>query len=263
MGKFDSSKTRVVPVFNDLYSGDPTGESWIHKLLSLPQHGKGKPPTGITYRILPGPAGTTWGWGENEKKLSPHISLLRWLVENLPSKFPPEKNGSIDDPQNNRKDLLKRNPATMRKALEALKDNSPSKAWYVLEGLSQPDVYLETDQAVIVIEGKRTELGPTTSTSYMPGRHQILRHIDCAWEIKEGRKIYGFFIVEGTASGEVPHEWVAYSRNTVSKNALNSSLPHRTKDEKIAIAESFLGVATWQRVCSSLNVDFNSLPNES
>lgn len=37
----------------------------------------------------------------------------------------------------------------------------------VLEGRSSPDVWLATPRAVVVIEGKRTENGPTTHTSFM------------------------------------------------------------------------------------------------
>lgn len=36
MGKNDSSKTRVVPVFSELRDQDPTGKAWLSKLLALP-----------------------------------------------------------------------------------------------------------------------------------------------------------------------------------------------------------------------------------
>jgi hypothetical protein len=52
VGKYDSSMTRVKPVFDHLYSGDPTGESWLPKLLRLPTCGNvvSLPPE-CSYRI--------------------------------------------------------------------------------------------------------------------------------------------------------------------------------------------------------------------
>lgn len=262
MGKFDSSKTRVEPVFDRLHKKDSTGKMWIHELLSLPEYGKGKSPAGATYRILPGDKGTTYGWGKREKKLFPPVSLLRWLVENPPSKSLSGYNAKAVDGSHDRKELLKRNPVTIQKALDTLKTDPPPREWYVLEGLSQPDAYLETDRAIVVVEGKRTEPGPTTSTSWMPVRHQMLRHIDCAWEIRKEKSVYGFFIVEGNADGGIPAEWVLFSRDTFSASSVNLSLPHRSADERGMIAECFLGVTTWQRVCGALNLDFKSLPHE-
>lgn len=132
---------------------------------------------------------------------------------------------------------------------------APGRTWCVLEGPSQPDAYLETPELLVVIEGKRTEHGPTTHTSWMPVRHQMLRHIDCAWEIRGDRPVFGFFIVEGDDQGAIPPEWVEFARATVEPDAVAKSLPHRTADERSAIAEAFLGVTTWQIVCETFGID--------
>jgi hypothetical protein len=50
---------------------------------------------------------------------------------------------------------------------------------------------------VILIEGKYTERGPTKRTSWMPVRHQMLRNIDDAWDRSNGRRVVGFFLIEG------------------------------------------------------------------
>lgn len=84
----------------------------------------------------------------------------------------------------------------------------------------------------------------------MAGRHQMLRHIDCAWEIRARKKVFGFFIVEGSGDSiEIPREWLTHAEETVSETAIAASLPHRGPDERNAIATTFLGVTTWQRVC--------------
>jgi len=98
----------------------------------------------------------------------------------------------------------------------------------------------------------------------MAGRHQMLRHIDCAWEIAGNRKVIGFFIVEGRASnGGVPEQWLEYARETVAPYSIASSLPHRGPEEQNGIAACFAGVATWQMVCAAVGLAWDSLPNEA
>jgi len=128
------------------------------------------------------------------------------------------------------------------------------RAWYVLEGPSCPDVFLETDDLIVVIEGKRTESGPTTATSWMPLRHQMLRHIDAVWDTRDGRQCVGFFIVESGAAGETPNHWLNAARQTTKPNVLAQSLPHRSQEVRTQIADAFLGVTTWQMVCRALSI---------
>lgn len=46
-----------------------------------------------------------------------------------------------------------------------LRSAGTGRGWHVLEGPTYPDVFVETRDALVVVEGKRTEAGPTTSTS--------------------------------------------------------------------------------------------------
>jgi hypothetical protein len=127
----------------------------------------------------------------------------------------------------------------------------------VLEGPSQPDVYLASDDAVIVVEGKRTETAPATSTDWMRVRHQMLRHLDGAWEHRQGREVYGFYIVEaeqGTSSVEASAAWQEAVELTVSQQVLNGSLPHRSSDERSQIASALLGITTWQALCDEFQL---------
>lgn len=134
--------------------------------------------------------------------------------------------------------------------LRMLHDGYTKKEWFVLEGMSQPDLYYESDNIILVVEGKRTEPTATEKTTWMPGRHQMLRHIDCAWEIRRQRKVLGMLIVEGSdTDGTVPPCWQDYSDQLTRSDAVASSLPHRGSDEQRLIADCFAGVTTWQRVC--------------
>jgi hypothetical protein len=80
MGKFDSSKTRVVPVFDRLMRMDPTGRAWLSSPLQLGSHS-------AAAKLLPDPGTLISGhpaWlGANERALEPPRSLLEWLVKNI------------------------------------------------------------------------------------------------------------------------------------------------------------------------------------
>ena len=258
MGKYDSSLTRVVPVFDELMRQDPTGEAWIHRLLSLPQHGARMLTDRRELRLRNSPQGVSYGWGQHEVALQPPLSLLTWLVRNADKMDIDRLRGSRSTIEK-RRALLHRDPIVMSEALELLNRRSRGRGWHILEGPSYPDAFLDTDEAVIVIEGKRTERGPTIGTTFMSGRHQMLRHMDCAWEIREQREVYGFFIVEGP---KVSADWATFASETVSKGALSSSLPHRTVEDRALIKRGFLGVTTWQEVCDAVGLDRSVLIQE-
>lgn len=160
-GRFDSSKTRVVPVFDRLRQRQ---DDWVRRLVSLPRHGSA--------RSVPEEANLTFvhgSWGATERGLVSPVSLLSWLIRN----FEAPAGRSVDDERRTR--LAAGDAATIEAALADLRTAGTGKGWHVLEGPSYPDVTIETPDALVVIEGKRTESGPTTHTSWMPNRHQMWR----------------------------------------------------------------------------------------
>ncbi len=245
-GIFDSSKTRVAPVFSAL---SELKSDWVSQLLTLPQGVSNTfSDAGLDLAFQKG------AWGETESPIPPPVSLLSWMIRN-PSKLREAESSNSD-----RYLLLRGNPAATAKALDLLRTEGSDRAWYVFEGPTVPDAYIETPDAVIVVEGKRTEAGPTTDTTWMQGRHQIWRHIDAAWERKGRRRVFGLFIVEGEAStGAVPELWLRAAQEAVSPAVLASSFPHRSAEERTDIASCFLGVTTWQRVVQVFQLPHSTL----
>jgi hypothetical protein len=251
-GRHDSSKTRVAPVFNQLCARQ---DQWIRTLLSLmqfnPERSSSIPALDYSFRI--------GGWGDAERTLDPPLALLSWLIRNL------DRKKAAEDPHLQRQLLGKRDWKTTCEALRALRSSSATRApWYVLEGPTHPDVYLETPDALVVIEGKRTERYPTTETKWMAGRHQMWRHIDAAWEIRGSRRVFGCFIVEGGDSAsdvDVPDPWRDAFSSTIADDALASSFPHRSDFERKEIASCFVGGTTWQRVCATFGISYSALPS--
>jgi hypothetical protein len=256
MGRSDSSKTRVEPVFDLLFAKYRRGADWLPQLLRLPVGGHG-------IRINP-----HWdftiedkGWGDREKRLDPPVSLLSWLVRQ--PRMPHDGKLSEDPVKaHKRRELIEGSDARMREALSLLRNNPSGEDWHIFEGITQPDVFIQTPDLMIVIEGKRTERETTKNTKWMSGRHQIWRHIDCAWEIKGKREVFGFLIVEGDALNDgVPAHWMDEAEITMSQEAIASGLPHRGPEEQEGIRRSFIGVTTWQNICKEFGIDWSSLPD--
>lgn len=245
---FDSSKTRVGPVFDVLWSN---GRDWLPQLLALPKVGsKDHTKRGGDLTLLEG------HWEPHEKSLKPPVSLLSWLIRH------PDRLARNDPNNEQRRQLADGDPGAVDCALRLLRTENASRAWYIFEGPTCPDAYLVARDALVVIEGKRTEWNATVNTNWLQGRHQIWRHLDAAWEIRGRRALYGFFIVESElADGSVPESWQIASQECLNSDVLSSSFPHRSSEETDAIANCFLGVTTWQRVCNQFEIDFRILPN--
>src|SRR4029078_9689451 len=111
-------------------------------------------------------------WWPREAKLAAPPGLLRWLLENAEEPRDSAAWGGRPEVRENRRRVVDRDADTLAQAFRSLEEGRPSpRAWYVLEGPSQPDVYLDSDDVVLVVEGKRTETAPTTSTAWMKVRH--------------------------------------------------------------------------------------------
>jgi hypothetical protein len=181
--------------------------------------------------------------GLKEKALPAPRELLEWLILHVdPDKTKPS--GTPSEAKQKRELLGKRDEATQAEARELVSKGSRARAWQNLEGASYPDVYLRTNRAVVVVEGKFTERAPTTNSTWMNVRHQMLRHIDAAWDTRGRRSVFGFFVVEDTSAPG----WANAVKQTIAPEALQDSLPHRSPAARASIAEAFLGITTWEQV---------------
>jgi hypothetical protein len=101
--------------------------------------------------------------------LAPPRRPLEWLIQNAELVDQSAHAKASRATRAKRERLLRRDPATIEEALHRLSlDRGLARGWYVLEGATRPDVYLESDRALVVIEGKRTETAATSSTTWNP-----------------------------------------------------------------------------------------------
>jgi hypothetical protein len=250
MGLLNSSQWRVEPVFDALIGVDKTGAQWLPTLLGLPTRA-GRERLLLTPERLGPLEEAAWTssmpgtsvFHPAEKALPAPTDLLRWLVENV-DESKTQRGNSQSKTAAKRRLLGQRDSETRAEALELLRQGRLGKEWQVLEGPSFPDVYLRTKTVVVVIEGKLTERAPTTQTKWLDDRHQMLRHIDSAWDTRDRRSVYGFFIIDD----EETEGWKNAASQTISPETLKKSLPHRSDSERAQIADAFLGITTWRKV---------------
>ena len=220
--------------------------------------------------------------GCQEMALKPTKEHLKKLIKHLAGK-PCEALRTIigDDKKiaklsENRKRLFfgsaeERN-AACEKALNELEKNyekfTPSHIpWYVFEGFTKPDIFIEGEDYVIVCEGKWTEGNITTTTTFLcdtvpsknPGesnreyRNQMTRHIQAALDCYKGKRVYAFYIVE---------EGCKYEKE-LAKKKYGAELKKETiplsEEEKEQILGAYCGYTTWKKITKKIeNIVFLS-----
>lgn len=256
MEKDDSTKTRVVPVFDRLLERDATGGFWLRQLMSLGSR--------ASFATVPEELGPitnslpTWGRGL-EEKLPPPMMLLEWLVQNVSSEAVTNSD-SKDETRRRRQALADGDSETLNEALYRLRQlqvgKPVGKGWFILEGNTSPDAFIETNTFILVVEGKHTESNLTSYTTWMKHRPQLIRHMDAATDVAQGRSVFGLLLVEGNPDDPmfVPEKWTLGLEQHIQPDRLAQSLPHRSLRRRQNIASSILGAATWQRVCSEFSI---------
>jgi hypothetical protein len=227
MGVYDSSLTRVVPIFDRLYDIDCSGLAWLPELLKMGDRSADVARLPSHPRLIPGHERT---WGSAELAMSAPVSLLEYLIQNLTVEQV-AKAGDTGRVREQREALARKDQHYIAQAIASLREARRGREWFVLEGDSRPDATLIMEEAVLVVEGKRTERTCTSKTKWMGTRSQLLRHMDAAMARFPGKRVLGLLLVEGqggVAAVSVSHYWLAQSRSQFAPAMLASSLPHRT-----------------------------------
>ena len=262
MGRFDSSKTRVQPVFRALHRLDPSGERWLRSLLQIAGRGSEPKPPSIPFDIGTLKQGIGKGTDPNrgvcfEFRVDPPRAFLKWLVEH-PEKLrcPPDSEWQkwSDRTRNKRRALLNGDRPVQAEALTEI-GRTPlrSRGWWRLEGRTSVDCALFTETAVIFIEGKRTERGPSKNIVwYAEERDQVLRNLDCAAEYAREHKIPYFFAL--MVIEKVVHDEEALNRTITDPISTRKSLPHLDEYSRRDLLSHYLGTTTWQGIVETFSL---------
>jgi len=250
MGRFDSSLTRVQPVFQALFRRDTSGETWLRQLLGMAKRRAGPEPVTIPARV-----GQLVEPPQFEFPVDPPKSYLAWLIthpERLSS--PPEAawKGWSTRTQERRRALLAGDIAVQAEAMAQLEKRAglPNRAWWRLEGVTRVDCALLTPSTLVFVEGKRTELGPTRQVLWYQGRDQVFRVLDCAaaFARQTGRQHYFVMLVVEPDSVEGDPIRQSEIEAVMSPRTVQESLPHLTDEERMELLSHYLGTTTWQAI---------------
>ena len=243
MGKYDSSKYRVKPLM-EYINKDKDKLNTILELVNIPK----------VENI------DACFYGDNEKKIKPTKEFLIGLINYVRT-----INSDILPDIKSRKELYHGNDEERnRKTIEAIKlieqnyDNLKNGSkWYILEGFTHPDIFIEGDNYVIIVEGKWTEKGITTYTTNLKKerneyRSQMVRHIQAALNYAKdtNKKVYAFYIVDKECN----------YIDDLTKSAFEKQIEKETIKvaNKEEIKDAFYGYTTWQDIENAIK-DINFL----
>ena len=257
MGPFNSSATRVRPLFSALRARDPQGMTWLPKLLALAPNSDIF--SGTNLRENPGPIIDIQL--DPEKKLLPPEAFLSWLLENPEEMVWPKNKSYSAATQRRREALMGSGPyatdqSSNREREEAQREGlsqlrllgakGSNKKWWAFEGQTCVDCFIETGSLRLYIEGKRNEK-LSASTDWFPARNQLMRNLESASR-DSGETLFACLVIAESTSLRLPDP--------------RRSWPHLREDQRSSLMRHFLGVVTWREVCAATAVDYDSLPHE-
>ena len=189
-----------------------------------------------------------------EMQLKPPKHHLASLIDRMASKI----HEKVNITGVNRLDLFfgeqeKRENARIKAMMELERHydtlTSSDRPWYMFEGFTNPDIFIEGDDYVIVCEGKWTEPHITTTTTYLSSvgeyRSQMVRHIQGALNYTN-KKVFAFYIVDAKCGYIEDLTKESFSRQLAFETIQLS------ETEKVQILESFYGYTTWQAIQEKL-----------
>ena len=275
MGTYDSSITRVWPVFRQLFKNDETGVSWLPKVLRVSTKNRGYAEQiaasigGLDQKLLEtrrhtigrSEGSSSEAHVECEKcfewKAPPPEAFLRWLIKNPDEMTWPENGDQGWKPETRewREKLCGRRGPQDRAGAMQMADQAltkfgaagSDKKWWAFEGFTYVDCYLETDDLVLFIEGKRTERQPSKKTNWYPARNQLIRNLEAAKEASGGKSYALVLIADETME--------------LSPEDIKNSLPHMTEHERNDLMSHYLGGVPWKQMCEATGIDYEGLPD--
>jgi hypothetical protein len=267
-GSQNSSITRVRPLFHKLFSKDWSGETWLPALLHLATDNKSFAES-LANNVTPLKMSLLYRRPFKDRVLKAHgvdaIELedcfecllppphdfLEWLIRHPGAMTWPDNGRRCfgQTTQRLREKLFAGEVWAAEEALAALKASPPkgsARKWWAFEGFTEVDCYLETENLVLFIEGKRTE--PLSSaTDWYPKRNQLVRNLEVARSTAKGKTFAVMVLCEEPLAHLTDQEFI-------------EGLPHLQELETLDMRNHYLGCVTWREACEATGVSFFELP---
>ena len=254
MGIYNSSLTRVQPVFEHLYERDQSGTSWLLPLLRLASH-----PNRVPVDFGPGQLVEPPRY---EFPAPPPREFLRFLLTHPDHLSNPAEHvwrKWSATTQAKRRALLSGDRTVQREGLTLLEEATDlsQRTWWRFEGVTYVDCALFTQSTVVFIEGKRTEEGPSQEVTWWTGRNQVIRNLECVSEVARATgRPHAFVIVIVEEDLCEPGTQRARSIDAITDpSVIASSLPHLEIQAREQVIGRYVGATTWQGIVRCLDLD--------
>jgi hypothetical protein len=268
-GAFNSSETRVRPVFRQLLRGDATARIWLPALLRLASRNRDyanalADAPGVIQAdalerrnsLLPDQTDAV-PEACFERALPPPRQFLEWCVKNPELLTPPKHASRASAGTRRQRDRLRGQDASernraMEEALSQLNAAGPQGsryAWWAFEGSTSVDCCLETDRLVLLVEGKRFER-PSESVSWVKDRNQVARNLEVAAQYaqKTGGRKFAVLVVGPTGT------------TGPTETELRKGWPHLAREQQDELLAHYLGATNWHDVCQATGLAYETLP---
>lgn len=220
-----SGRTRVTPVFTWLR--DNGGAEWVTELLGMSDGINAPLNTGRLIALQVG----------KEREVGPSALRISWMIRNAHRLAPMDGRNWR---QNQQRVILNPDRDEVLRRLDAgVTHGVPSKL--VLEGRTHADCVIETESAIVWIEGKRNDW-LSSGTKWDLSRDQLARNLEAAWMLASaaGKNWWLLICHEHDLKHHEEHLIRGYRQGTWS-----AGLPHLPK----RIREGFrdkIGTIRWQ-----------------
>jgi hypothetical protein len=259
----DVERTPVQPFFERLFGQDPSGVSWLGPLLQatpLAGHRLGELAQQPGWLETPlAVRGTRGRLACFDYLAAPSPRLLRWYIDHPHELTWPEGEEGSEHSNRLRRALLYDDPPgsqvrAQERARDLLRTRSAlSREWWRFEEVTTLDCVLITDRLVITVEA---QAGPTLSaaTPWYPKRPALARTTEAAKHIAQDR---------AWASLLLSDEPIEAARAPNFAHSLTHAAPHLDSDDRLDLANAYLGNLTWDAAREALGVEGLSLPERS
>ena len=240
MGKYNSSETRVKPLGIAILKN----HSSVDRILSIIMPNKLNSFGEFSNKDV-------FFTGHNkEKSLHPTQEHLSAIIEKIKTdesfrEYIKKKDKSSSTNKKFRDSLFALDIETLEKA------KCHFKPWNTFESPSHPDLFVENENNILLIEGKRTEKDITKKTTYLEHRSQMIRHIENSLCYCHGKKrVIAFYIIDENCGYE-NHCTKSYFKESFAEETIKKDTELENK-----ICNCFYGYTTWQEIAKVLNIEY-------
>jgi hypothetical protein len=252
---FEIDRTPLHPLIESLFARDPGGRSWLPGLLDACPGGRARlgemvdDPSGLEVPLAV--RAETGMLACFSYPAAPTRQLLGWYIDH-PEALTRSTEAESLPPVSAESKLLRRallddEPPGSRaraqdRAHDLLRSGTPRlPTWWRFEEPGRLDCLLATPRLVVSITAPGERGGLRPATPWYPQRSELVRDLESARRLAEGRACAGVLICDGEPPAEVADASAVAA-------TIAAGTPHRDQAGRDDVRDSYLGCLTWAQL---------------